>query len=94
MRATEKVLKHFDTSLEWLSERIELREGEIDKTRHDDQMEERLKIARVRTLIMYGIKDVQEEVELLVDTYYFNRGSEMKSSLFLKRSWRTRIRSI
>ena len=35
MREIEKVLKRFDTSLEWLMERIEMRDDEIEKMRRN-----------------------------------------------------------
>ena len=37
----EKCLKRFDTSLEWLSARIEMRETEVEKIRRDKEMNER-----------------------------------------------------
>ena len=42
-REIEKVLKRFDASLEWLLERIGLRDEEIDKAGKDEQIEERAK---------------------------------------------------
>ena len=43
MRKIEKVLKRFDASLEWLTERIWMREVEIEKIRGDKEVEEREK---------------------------------------------------
>ena len=36
-REIEKALKRFDASLEWLMERIEMRDEEIEKTKDDDE---------------------------------------------------------
>ena len=45
-REIEKALKRFDASLEWLLERIGLRDEEIDKAGKDEQIEERAKKKR------------------------------------------------
>ena len=42
-REVGKVLKRFDASLEWLMERIELREGAMSALRKNGQLEEREK---------------------------------------------------
>ena len=39
-REIEKVLRRFETPLEWLTERNDWREKEMDRIRMDDQMEE------------------------------------------------------
>ena len=36
LRENQKILKRFDASLEWVSERIAIREEEIEKTRKDE----------------------------------------------------------
>ena len=41
LREVEKVLKRFDASLEWLMERITMREEEMEKIKCDDEMDER-----------------------------------------------------
>ena len=86
LREIEKVLERFDASLEWLLERIETREEEMDEVRRDDQIEEAEKCLMLRAKRMKGIAEVLEEVEVLIDTHFFNEFSGTKSSLFLKRS--------
>ena len=85
MREIEKVLKRFDASLEWLTERIGMREEEIEKIRSDREIEEREKSQLVGAKKMKSIADVLEEVEVLVDTHFFNVFHDTKSSIFLKR---------
>ena len=85
MREIEKALKRFDASLEWLSERICLRDEEIDKAGKDEQIEERAKKEKLKAIKMKSIDDVLEEVEIVIDTHFFNEFSETKSSMFLKR---------
>ena len=89
MREIEKVLKRFDASLEWLMERIGIREEEIEKIRADEQMEGRAKSEMLNAMKMKSITEVLEEVEVLIDTHFFNEFSETKSSLFLERLSRT-----
>ena len=72
MREIEKVLKRFDASLEWLIERIELRERAMNEINHNDQLEEREKTRMLQTKRMKSIEEVLEEVEVLVDTHFFN----------------------
>ena len=85
MKEIEKVLRRFDASLEWLMERIEMRDEEIKKIRENDEMEEREKTEVLRSQRMKSIADVLEEVEVLIDTHFFNTFSGTKSSLFLKK---------
>ena len=40
MREVEKVLRRFDVSLDWLMERITMREEEMEKIKRDDEMDE------------------------------------------------------
>ena len=40
MREIEKVLKRFDASLEWLMERIRMRDEEMERIRVNDQMDD------------------------------------------------------
>ena len=49
MREIEKVLKRFDASIEWLTERIGIREDEIEKIRVDRETEEREKSVLLRS---------------------------------------------
>ena len=85
LREIEKVLRRFDASLEWLMERISLRDEEMDMIRADTKMEEREKSETLRTLRTKSIAEVLEEVEVLVDTHFFNEFSETKSSQCLKK---------
>ena len=48
-------------------------------------MEESAKRQQLSAMRRKSIADVLEEVEVLVDTHFFNEFSETKSSLFLKR---------
>ena len=84
MREIEKVLKRFGAPLEWLFERIGMRDQEIEKIKADRQMEERAKEETVRAIKTRSIGEVLEEMEVLVDTH-FDEFSETKSSLFLKK---------
>ena len=84
MREKEKWLKRFDASLEWLSERIAMRDEENEKIRTDDQMEGRAKSEKLNAMKMKSVAEVLKEVEVLIDTHFFNEFSETKSSSFLK----------
>ena len=84
-REIEKVLRRFDASLEWLIERIDLRERAINEINNNDQLEGREKTRMLQTKRMKSIGEVLEEVEVLIDTHVFNQFSETKSSLFLKK---------
>ena len=83
MREIEKALRRFNASLEWLSERISLRDVEIDRIRADTKMEDFEKNQMICSKRMKSIAEVLEEVEVLFDTH-FNAFSETKSSAFLK----------
>ena len=48
-------------------------------------MEEREKTEVLRSQRMKSIAEVLEEVEIVIDTHFFNEFSETKSSMFLKR---------
>ena len=85
MREIEKVLRRFDASIEWLSEKIAQRDEEIERIKGDAQMEGREKSEKLKAVRMKSIAEVLEEVEVLVDTHFFNEFSETKSSLFLKK---------
>ena len=41
MREIEKVLKRFDTSLEWFMDIVALRDEEIESMKQNDEMDER-----------------------------------------------------
>ena len=85
MREIEKVLKRFDGSLEWLTGRIGMREEEIEKIRDDREIDEREKSQLLGAKRMMSIEEVMEEVEVLIDTHFFNEFYGTKSALFLKR---------
>ena len=85
IREIDKIMKRFDTSVEWLEERIVLREEENDSLRRDSQIGEREMNEMLTAKKMKNIEEVVEEVEVLVDTNFFNKFSESKSSSFLKR---------
>ena len=50
--------KRFDASLEWLTERIGIREEEIEKIRKDEQMERRTKSEKLKAVRMTSIAEV------------------------------------
>ena len=85
MREIEKVLKRFDASLEWLTGRIGMREEEIEKIRGDREIHEHEKSQLLRAKRLKSIEEVLEEVEVLIDTRFFNEFYGTKSSIFLKR---------
>ena len=85
MREIEKVLKRFDASIEWLTERIGIREDEIEKIRVDRETEEREKSVLLGAKRLKSIEEMMEEVEVLIDTHFFNEFYRTKSSVFLKR---------
>ena len=108
MREIEKGLKRFDASLEWLLERIEMRDEEMRKTQQNGDEDESEKTMKLKAMRMKSIQDVLGEVEVLIDTHFFDEFSKTKSSLFLKkiiankstievtllkRAWRTLNRS-
>ena len=72
LREIEKVLKRFDASLEWLMERIALQDEEIEQVKGNREMDEKEKDQMLRAKKMESIADVLEEVEVLIDTHFFN----------------------
>ena len=82
----EKCLRRFDASLQWLTERMGQRDGEMemDNINRNYEIEENEKYQVLRAWIVKSIADVLEEVEELVDTHFFNEFSETKSAGFLK----------
>ena len=85
LREIEKALKRFDASLEWLTERITMREEEMEKANNDEELNERERSQILQAKRTKSIGDVLEDVEVLIDTHFFNEFSEAKSSLFLKK---------
>ena len=83
-REIEKGLRRFDASLQWLMERITLRDEEIDALKRNDENAENEKFQLLRAKSAKSISDVLEEVGVLIDTHFFNEFSETKSSQFLK----------
>ena len=84
IREIEKALKRFDASLEWLEERISLRDEEIEVMQMKNDLGEREKSVAVRAKKAKSIEDVLEEVVVLIDTH-FTEFSGTKSSAFLKK---------
>ena len=85
MREIEKVPRRFGTSLEWLLERIQTRDHEIEAFRQNGQTDERDEDNSIRIKRAKSIADVLEEVEVLIEAHFFNEFSETKSSSFLKK---------
>ena len=85
MREIEKALKRFYASLEWLEERISPRDEEIDEIKMKSEMDEREKSAVLRAKRAKSIHEALEEVDVLIDTLFFIKFSETKSSHFLKK---------
>ena len=65
-------------------ERIELRERAMNEIRQNDQMEEREKEQTLRTRRMMSIKEVLDEVEVVIDTHFYDEFPKTNSSGFLK----------
>ena len=72
LRETEKVLKRFDASLEWLLERVQIREDEMDTIRGNQDLEENEKKQVLGAKRTQSIAEVLEEVQVLIDTHFFN----------------------
>ena len=72
MREMDKSLKMFDASIEWLSQRIAVREEEIEKIRHNNEIETHEKNQILKSLKMKSIAEVLEEVRVLIDTHFFD----------------------
>ena len=71
-REIEQDLKRFDASLEWLMKRIEIRDEEIDRIRHDGQIEERPESEKLKSARFKSIDDDLEEVDVLIDTHFYD----------------------
>ena len=85
IRVIKKTLKRFDASVEWLIERVNMRDEEMAKIRRNENIQEQEKEQMLRKNIFKSIADALEEVDVLVVTHYFNEFSETKSSTFLKK---------
>ena len=85
MKDIEKALKRFGASLEWLTERIDQIDGEMDSIRQNGEMGKLETIISLRTNKARSIEEVLEEAEVLIDAHLFNEFSGTKSSQFLKR---------
>ena len=57
----------------------------MEKIREDREIEEREKDQMMKVKRFQSIKEVLEEVEVLIDTHFFNEFYESKSSLFPRR---------
>ena len=62
--------------------RVQIREEEMEKIRLEGQMDESVMRETLKALRMKSIADVLEEVEVLIDTHFFNEFAETKSSMF------------
>ena len=85
MREIEKALRRFDASLEWLMERIAMRDEEIEEMKKNGGIEVSEREQMIRAKRMKSIHEVLEEVGVLIDTHFFNEFAETKSSMFLKK---------
>ena len=88
LREIGKVLKRFDASIEWLGQRITMREEEMEKIKRDDEMDEREKNKILVSKRAKSIGEVLEDVEVLIDAHFFDEFYKTKSSGFLKKSHR------
>ena len=66
-------------------ERTNRMREEIEKIRCDREIEEREKSQLLGAKNMESIADVLEEVDVLIDTHFFNEFHDTKGSIFLKR---------
>ena len=82
LREIEKILKRFCASLEWLMERISLREAGLEAIEQNPETDEHEKNETLRARMTKSIADVLEEVVVLIDVHFFNEFSESKSSRF------------
>ena len=62
-----------------------MRDEEMRKIQQNGEMEASEKTHKLKAMRMKSIGDVMEEVEVLIDTHFFNEFSETKSSRFLKK---------
>ena len=85
LREVEKVLKRFDASLEWLMERIRMRDEETETEKRDEELNERERSQILRAKRTKSIGDVLEDVEVLIDAHFFMEFSGTKSTAFLKK---------
>ena len=77
LREIEKALERFDASLEWLMERIGLREEEMERIRRDDEkIEESERSEIMRSQRLMSIDELLEEVGVIIDTHFFNEFAE------------------
>ena len=85
LREIDKGLKRFNASLEWLLERISLRDEELEVLRQNMDMDQREKDAILGAKRMKCIAEVLEEMDTLIDIHFYSEFSKTQSSLFLKR---------
>ena len=76
MREIEKVLKRFDASIEWLRDRIAVRDEVMDIIRENGEVEANEKEQMLRAKRMKSIEEVVGEAEVLIDTPLFIKFSE------------------
>ena len=65
---------------------IALRDEDIDRIRHNGEIEEREKNQMLRAKKMKSIAEVLEDVEVVIDMHFFVEFSQTKSSTFLKKT--------
>ena len=85
MREIENMLRRFDASLEWLLEGIQMRENEIETIKQNGEVEGCEKEQMLRAKKSKSIHDVLDEVEVLVDTHFFDGFSGTRSASFLNK---------
>ena len=85
LREIEKMFKRFEASLEWLMVRVGMRDEEMGETRQNGETECRAKIEALRIKRMKSIDVVLDEVNVLIDTHFYDAFSQTKSSMFLKK---------
>ena len=79
MREIENALKRFGASIEWLTERMGQRDGEMDSIRETREMEEREKGPGFRAMKAKHVVEVLDEVEVLIDVHFYN---ELSGTVF------------
>ena len=82
LRKFGKVLRRFDASIEWLRERIAMREEEMDRIGQNGEVEANEKEQMLRAKRMKSIEEAVEEVEVLIDTHFFIESFEMSPPCF------------
>ena len=69
----------------WSELALEMKNDEMEKIKCEREIEELEKSVLLRAKRLKSIEEVMEEVEVLIDTHFFNEFYGTKSALFLKR---------